>query len=151
MSICISDPLYVGSGGILEMNTQVGGDSSPTDVLIIDGGTATGTTTVRIINVGGVGATTVEGILVVQATNGATTDAAAFALETSPLPVNGHGYFLVRGKLDGSAPDNWYLRNLQPRPGPDPSATAIPVLSPAALVLLAGMLAILVFRRSRRG
>jgi hypothetical protein len=40
---------YVG-GGTLVLNTRLGDDSSPTDRLVIDGGTASGNTSLRILN-----------------------------------------------------------------------------------------------------
>ena len=35
---------YVGEGGQIRLNTYLAGDGSPSDRLVIDGGTATGTT-----------------------------------------------------------------------------------------------------------
>ncbi len=50
------------------MNTLLGGDGSPSDSCIINGGTATGTTAVIVRNAGGGGAlTTGDGILVIDA------------------------------------------------------------------------------------
>ncbi|MDC6663112.1 autotransporter outer membrane beta-barrel domain-containing protein, partial [Leclercia adecarboxylata] len=65
---------YVGNGGALYLNTVLGDDSSASDKLVISTGSASGTTGVGILNAGGAGASTVaDGILVVQAINGATT------------------------------------------------------------------------------
>ena len=44
---------YVGNGGRLLLDTFLAGDGSPSDRLVIDGGTATGSTGVFIANVGG--------------------------------------------------------------------------------------------------
>ena len=72
---------YVGNGGIMAMNTFLGTDGSPSDKLVISGGTATGSTSVRVTNAGGPGAETVaNGIQVVQAINGGTTAPGAFTL-----------------------------------------------------------------------
>ncbi len=72
---------YVGAGGTLALRTFLGTDGSPSDLLTINGGTATGSTIVRITNAGGPGAETVaNGIQVVQAINGATTAPGAFTL-----------------------------------------------------------------------
>ena len=50
------------------MNTFLGGDGSPSDKLVINGGSATGNSLLRITNAGGPGAETVaNGIAVVQA------------------------------------------------------------------------------------
>ena len=62
---------YVGNGGTLEIETVLGGDASPTDRLVVTGNTS-GTTEVRVINLGGGGAQTVEGIKVVDV--GGTSD-----------------------------------------------------------------------------
>jgi len=102
---------YVGDGGALEIETQLGGDDSPSDRLIIAGGAATGSTTVRVLNLGGEGAlTTGDGILVVDAANGATTAADAFNL-ASPLLAGPYEYLLVRGGAASAAPDDWFLRS----------------------------------------
>ena len=49
---------YTGTGGTMAINTVLGGDNSPSDRLVISGGTASGNTTVHVTNVGGVGAET---------------------------------------------------------------------------------------------
>ena len=65
---------YRGTGGTIAMNTFLGGDGSPSDKLVINGGSATGNSLFRITNAGGPGAETVaNGIPVVQAINGGTT------------------------------------------------------------------------------
>jgi threonine dehydrogenase-like Zn-dependent dehydrogenase len=65
---------YNGVGATMAINTFLGGDGSPSDKLVIDGGAATGNTSVRVANIGGPEAlTTANGIQVVDAVNGATT------------------------------------------------------------------------------
>ena len=65
---------YVGTGGTIALNTFLGADGSPSDRLVINGGSATGSSFLRITNAGGPGAQTVaNGIPVVQAINGGTT------------------------------------------------------------------------------
>ena len=72
---------YTGAGGTMAINTVLGGDNSPSDRLVISGGTASGNTIVHVTNVGGVGAeTTGNGIPVVNAISAATTTPGAFAL-----------------------------------------------------------------------
>jgi T5SS/PEP-CTERM-associated repeat protein len=45
---------YVGSGGSrIVLNTVVAGDNSPSDRLVISGGSATGTSAIQVNNVGG--------------------------------------------------------------------------------------------------
>lgn len=105
---------YVGNGGSLKLNTVLGTDGSPSDLLIISGAgaTATGRTSVNILNAGGAGGeTTGNGILVVEATNGATTVPNAFAIpEDAPVVAGAFEYHLFRSGLDGTSPENWYLR-----------------------------------------
>ncbi|CCN21237.1 autotransporter [Bordetella bronchiseptica 1289] len=103
---------YAGTGGRLEMEAQLGGDASPADRLVIDGGAATGRTDVVVINQGGLGGQTDQGIPLVVARNGATTTADAFSL-ASPVAAGAYEYKLLRGTPDGAAANaqNWYLRS----------------------------------------
>ncbi|WP_312537923.1 autotransporter outer membrane beta-barrel domain-containing protein [Achromobacter mucicolens] len=113
-TLTVSD--YIG-GGTLVMNTRLGDDTSLTDRLVVDGGAVTGTTGLRVLNAGGAGALTTQGIRLVQATNGATIAGNAFYLDadstgfrpsTTSLALNGYDYFLVQGGTGGVASD-WYL------------------------------------------
>ncbi|MFC7288264.1 autotransporter outer membrane beta-barrel domain-containing protein [Herminiimonas glaciei] len=107
---------YVGAGGTISLHTQLGTDVSPSDKLIINGGTASGNSFLRIANAGGTGAeTTGSGILVVEAINGGTTAANAFALG-APAVAGIYDYGLFRGSGNAIAPDNWYLRSTRVRP-----------------------------------
>jgi outer membrane autotransporter protein len=125
---------YSGTGGTLGLNTFLGADGSPSNLLIINGGTATGSTLMRITNTGGPGAeTTSNGILVVNAINGATTAAGAFRLATPELRAGAFDYDLFRGGLNGSDPtvaNDWFLRSsfISPEgPGPEqPIGTSPP-------------------------
>ncbi len=110
---------YAG-GGTLVMNTRLGGDDSPTDKLVIDGGTTSGVTGMRILNTDGAGAQTQEGIKLVETINGGTTTPDAFRLDegstgfrssTGTLALNGYDYSLVRGGNQG-VPYDWYLTSL---------------------------------------
>ncbi|MCL2776711.1 MAG: hypothetical protein FWD73_01815 [Polyangiaceae bacterium] len=97
---------YVGQGGTIIMDTFLGTDDSPSDTLVIDGGTATGTTLLHILNIDGPGALTMaRGIRVVQEIGGGTITPGAFALDM-PEFAGGYGYTLVQ-EDDG----NWYLRS----------------------------------------
>jgi len=111
---------YFGSGGILGMNTQLGADNSPSDRLVVNGGTAAGSSLLYITNAGGNGAvTTGNGILVVDAANAATTGTNAFALGV-PAVAGIYDYDLLRGSVDGSAPQSWFLRTATLTPSPPP-------------------------------
>ena len=101
---------YTGTGGTIAMNTFLGSDGSPSDKLVINGGTASGNSSLRITNAGGPGAAIVaDGILVVQAINGGSTTAGAFSAH--PVSAGAFDYFLFRGGISPGTGDNWYLRN----------------------------------------
>jgi len=102
---------YTGNGGALYLDTVLGADDSASDRLVISNGVADGTTGVGILNAGGAGAETVaDGILVVQAINGASTSANAFALY-SPVAAGAFEYFLFKGGVSAGSGENWYLRS----------------------------------------
>ena len=128
---------YAGTGGEINLNTYLGADGSPSDKLIISGGTATGATSLMIHNTTGPGAeTTGNGILVVNATNGGTTATGAFTLDNPELRGGAFDYRLFRGGLNGSDPNDWFLRSsfivppVPPGPvdpiGPDPPPATLP-------------------------
>lgn len=94
----------IGNGGTITMYTVAGDSSSPTDKLVIDGGQATGSTGLLVLNRGGLGAqTTGNGITLIEAINGATTDVGAFTLN-QPLVAGAYSYTLYR-----NADQSWYL------------------------------------------
>ena len=102
---------YTGAGGTIAMNTFLGADGSPSDKLVINGGSASGNSLLRITNAGGPGAETVaNGIAVVQAINGGTTVPGAFAL-AGEVRAGAFDYDLFRGGLGGSNPNDWFLRS----------------------------------------
>ena len=103
---------YAGTGGTMAINTFLGGDGSPSDRLVVSGGTATGTTTMHVTNAGGPGAeTTGNGIQVVSAINDATTAPAAFMLPSGELRAGAFDYDLFHGGVSGSSPNDWFLRS----------------------------------------
>ncbi|MBO4221951.1 autotransporter outer membrane beta-barrel domain-containing protein [Bradyrhizobium neotropicale] len=102
---------YTGIGGTIAMNTFLGADGSPSDKLVINGGSAIGNSFLRISNAGGPGIETVaNGILVVQTINGGTTVPGAFAL-AGEVRDGALDFGLFRGGLDGSSPNDWFLRS----------------------------------------
>lgn len=102
---------YVGANGIIGLHTYLDVDGSPSDLLVINGGTATGSTGLRIFNAGGGGAlTTGNGIQVVSAIAGGTTATNAFRL-AAPAVAGPYEYDLNRGATDGSDAESWYLRS----------------------------------------
>ena len=104
---------YIGAGGRLDMRVALGDEASPTDRLTIDGGSASGTTLVRVVNQNGLGArTSGSGIQLIAATNGATTATGAFTLD-SPVMAGAYSYDLFHGTAADTDPQGWYLRSLQ--------------------------------------
>ncbi|HMF67369.1 MAG TPA: autotransporter domain-containing protein [Phyllobacterium sp.] len=102
---------YTGSGGAIRLQTVLGDDSSASDKFVISGGTAAGTTGLAVTNLGGAGGLTAQdGILVVQAVNGATTGASAFSLSNS-VAAGAFEYALFRGGVSAGSAENWYLRS----------------------------------------
>ncbi|MDU0339157.1 autotransporter family protein [Bosea rubneri] len=117
---------YVGGGGSVGLNTFLGADGSPSDLLVVNGGTASGASSLRVANTTGPGELTVaNGILVVQALNNGTTSSGAFSL-AGPVVAGPYEYSLYRGSVDGTGPDNWYLRSSVPTPPPDPPIPPTP-------------------------
>jgi outer membrane autotransporter protein len=109
---------YTGAGGSLQLNTFLGSDDSPSDRLIVSGGTATDTTNLTVHNTTGPGDGTVaDGIQVVQTLNGGTTASDAFAL-TGRLRAGAFDYFLFHGGIGGSRPNDWFLRSSFVAPEP---------------------------------
>lgn len=121
---------YVGQGGILGLNTFLGTDGSPSDVLVINGGTATGNSAIRVTNAGGPGAlTTGNGILVVDTINGGTTQPGVFRLAL-PVVAGPYEYTLHRSSVDASNPQAWYLRNTLDCTGPFAPSPPCPAPAP---------------------
>jgi outer membrane autotransporter protein len=140
---------YTGAGGNIVLNTYLGTDGSASDELVINGGAATGTTILTDRNTTGPGAqTTANGILVVDAINGGTTAAGSFAL-SGEVRGGAYDYFLFQGGINGSTPNDWYLRSTfpvppspppgsidppppPPEPAPEPPSTELPPDPPPA-------------------
>lgn len=134
---------YTG-GGAFSLDTQLGDSASPTDVLTINGN-VTGTTTLRITNVAGLGAaTTGDGILVVSV--GGTSADNAFVLAGGSITVGGFVYTLHK------VGNNWYLQSAPvptPPPPPPTPSRPIPTLSELGLGLSALLLAATGFAAQR--
>jgi outer membrane autotransporter protein len=103
---------YTGTGGTMAINTVLGGEGSPSDRLVISGGSASGSTIVRVTNAGGPGAkTTGNGIQVVSTVGGATTAPGAFALPAGELRAGAFDYDLFRGGASVASQNDWFLRS----------------------------------------
>lgn len=114
-----------GQGGVIGLTTYLGGDGSPTDRIRLVGGTASGTSLLRITNAGGPGALTLgDGIRVVEASAGATTAPGAFRLE-SRVVAGAFEYQLFRGGSTGE--EEWFLRSSLPAA---PGVQGVPLYRP---------------------
>jgi fibronectin-binding autotransporter adhesin len=107
---------YAGNNGILRLGAVLNA-TGPSDRLVLNGAgaTASGHTTVQIVNLGGLGAlTTGNGIEVISALNGATTTAQttkdAFALSGGHVDAGAYEYRLHAADASGAG-ENWYLRS----------------------------------------
>ncbi len=109
---------YTGNNGLMTFNTTLGGDNSPTDKMRVKGDTQ-GSTRVRVDNIGGVGAQTVNGIELVEVGG---NSAGNFALTTGTVEAGAYVYTLAKGK--GDEAKNWYLTSkwdgVTPPDTPDP-------------------------------
>jgi len=122
---------YVGVGGTLRLNTFLGADNSPSDKLVINGGSGSGSTVILVRNTGGPGAETVSnGILVVQAISGGTTTPTAFSLAGGRVTAGAFDYFLFRGGVSPGSQDSWFLRNAIEAPPVTPPGTTPPGTTP---------------------
>ncbi|MBV8270884.1 MAG: autotransporter outer membrane beta-barrel domain-containing protein [Cupriavidus sp.] len=116
---------YHGDGGTLALTAALGGDESSADRLVIDGGIATGTTNVRIVNAGGKGALTSAGIRVIETVNGGNAPAGTFAMVGRAV-AGPYEYGLYRGRADNPADGDWYLRSQRTPIPPDPPSPPTP-------------------------
>ena len=117
---------YTAQGGNLEIRTQLGGDNSPTDKLVVTGDTA-GATPVNVQNMGGAGGLTQRGIQIVQV-NGLSAGQfnlanGDYVIQGRPALVAGaYGYVLQQDSADGG----WYLRSSLTDPGTAPTDPGTP-------------------------
>ncbi|MGZ2453211.1 outer membrane autotransporter protein [Rhizobium ruizarguesonis] len=107
---------YTGSGGTLEIETVLGGDASPSDRLVVTGNTA-GTTDVAVVNLGGGGAQTVEGIKIIDVggiSAGNFSLLGDYVFEGDQAVVGGaYAYRLYQGGVSTPADGDWYLRSTE--------------------------------------
>jgi outer membrane autotransporter protein len=121
---------YAGNGGQLLLQTAVGDDNSPSDKLVVQNGTLTGSTLITVNNVGGAGALTLQnGIQLVQALGSAVSDNTAFALK-GQVSVGAFDYQLFKGGITPGSENSWYLRSSVVAPPLVAAATPEPALPP---------------------
>lgn len=133
---------WIGQGGTVKLYSPLGDSNSPTDRIVINGGAASGHTTLQVGNVDGLGvATTGNGILLVEAANGATTTAQgskdAFSLYSGHVDAGAYEYRLYAADAIGAG-ENWYLRSAYR--AEVPLATALPAqLRQSSLTMLGNL------------
>ncbi len=130
---------YQGNNGVLRLGTSLNGTASVSDRLVLDGpsAVASGSTSVQLANLGGLGAqTTGNGIELIGAINGATTTAqtskSAFALAGGHVDAGAFEYRLYAADASGAG-ENWYLRStttVPPQQPPVGEAPQPPVVVP---------------------
>lgn len=130
---------YVGQSGVLRIGTALGNSVSLSDRLVLDGAgaSASGSTTLQITNLGGLGAqTTGDGIEVISALNGATTTAQttrdAFSLAGGHVDAGAYEYRLYAADAN-DAGESWFLRSSALAVGPTTPAYRVEVPMFAAL------------------
>ncbi len=134
---------YTGNGGALELETVLGGDASATDHLVVTGNTA-GSTTVRVLNRGGAGAPTANGIKVIDvagASNGIFALQGDYVLQGQQAVVAGaYAYTLQKNGVSTPTDGDWYLRSSLINPPTSPSGgSPPPPAAPAGPLYQAGV------------
>lgn len=108
---------YVGNGGTIYFKTQLGDDSSPTDRMLVQGDAAGdyAPTTIRVTNVGGLGAQTAAGIKLIDVEGlsfSTFTLAGDYAHNGQQAVVAGaYAYMLYKGSAPLQNEDDWFLRS----------------------------------------
>lgn len=98
---------YVGQGGTLVFDTELGGPGAISDQLRV-AGDVTGRTQIDIVPIDMGGTPDDQGVLLVEV--GGTSDPAAFALGR-PVELGAFVFDLEQGAPDDAADQNWYLRS----------------------------------------
>ncbi|MDN0092777.1 autotransporter outer membrane beta-barrel domain-containing protein [Yersinia rohdei] len=97
---------YIGNDGVINFNSVLNNDTSVTDKLVVNGNTS-GVTRVGVTNLGGSGATTLNGIELIEV-NGLS---AGEFVKQGRIVAGAYDYSLVRGI--GANASNWYLANTE--------------------------------------
>ncbi len=106
---------YKGDDGQIILNTVLEDDLSTTDLLKIDGDTE-GSTRVKVVNKGGAGAQTTEGIKIIEVTGKSEGEFTLVGDYTQrgqqAVTAGAYAYMLYQNGLGANASDgNWYLRS----------------------------------------
>ena len=106
---------YHGNGGTIVFNTQLEDDNSVTDKMIVEGDTS-GTTKVRVNNMGGRGAHTENGIELISILGISDGE----FVKDGRIVAGAYEYFLNRGDGITTDSNNWYLTSTIPTIIPPP-------------------------------
>lgn len=106
---------YHGNGGTIVFNTQLEDDNSVTDKMIVEGDTS-GTTKVRVNNMGGRGAHTENGIELISILGISDGE----FVKDGRIVAGAYEYFLNRGDGITTDSNNWYLTSTIPSIIPPP-------------------------------
>lgn len=106
---------YHGNGGTIVFNTQLEDDNSVTDKMIVEGDTS-GTTKVRVNNMGGQGAHTENGIELISILGISDGE----FVKDGRIVAGAYEYFLNRGDGITTDSNNWYLTSTIPSIIPPP-------------------------------
>ncbi|MDH1293218.1 autotransporter outer membrane beta-barrel domain-containing protein [Comamonas terrigena] len=126
---------YIGNGGTVRVNTALGGDGASTGQLVVTGDTS-GSGQIQVLNVGGTGALTAEGIKVIDVqglSNASFTLAGDYTFQGQQAVVAGaYGYRLYQNGVSTPADGDWYLRStlMDTTSGSGSTASATPLLAP---------------------
>ncbi|QNK00684.1 autotransporter outer membrane beta-barrel domain-containing protein [Dyella telluris] len=123
---------YIGQGGTLAIQAVLGEDTSSTDRLVVTGNTS-GNTNVKVTNIAGAGAPTVEGIRIINvqgASNGSFSLLGDYVYQGQQAVVAGaYAYRLYQGGVSTPTDGNWYLRS-ESTATTTPPVTTPPVTTP---------------------
>lgn len=111
---------FAGSDGNLVMNTALGDDNSLTDRLIVNGDTS-GTTNVKVINAGGKGELTSNGIELITVKGRSEGE----FIQNGRIVAGSYDYMLQRGTGTNSV--NWYLSSALSPLTPEVTNPPLPV------------------------
>lgn len=125
---------YTGRKGYLTINTALGDDHSVTDELVVKGDTH-GETTVSVVNAGGTGAQTLNGIEVIHVDGHSDGE----FIQAGRIVAGAYDYSLGRGQGENSG--NWYLTSGKTNPDPAPTPDRHDDLRPEAGSYIANLAA----------
>jgi len=123
---------YAATNGAVHITSRLGDDASPTDRLIVSGDVS-GTSTVKVTNLGGHGAETVNGIRIIEiggdSPNNAFTLRGDYVTTDGQQAVIGGAYaYTLRHNSEADPTDgNWYLISEMAYIDPD---TGLPIIDP---------------------